>query len=73
MNADTRKLLEWLQEGCRLDDSRLVLQHIQKHLEEGKYKLPTDVENQIVHDFQSEDVVAAVKAVSEEPQSPTKP
>jgi len=51
MNADTRKLLEWLQEGCRLDDSRLLLQHIQKHLEEGKYKLPTDVENQIVHEF----------------------
>jgi len=25
MNADTRKLLEWLKEGCRLDDSRLLL------------------------------------------------
>lgn len=57
MVPDVKKLLEWLEDECQADDSRLLLQHIHKHLEEGKFKLPTDVENQIVHDFQGEDIL----------------
>jgi hypothetical protein len=47
----------------------LLLQHIHKHLEEGKFKLPTDVENQIVHDFQGEDVLNAVKNASKKEET----
>jgi hypothetical protein len=43
------------------DDQKLLLQNIQKHLEEGKFKLPTDSENQIVQEFCSEDVIASLR------------
>jgi len=54
-------LLEYLE---TIDDSKLLLQHIHKHLEEGKFKLPTDVENQIVQDFHGEDILNAVKELN---------
>jgi hypothetical protein len=56
------RLLEYLES---IDDSRLLLLHIQKQLEEGKFKLPTDVENQIVQDFHGEDVINAVKEMTD--------
>ncbi len=58
MQPDVTKLLEYL-DTC--DDSKLLLQNIQKHLEEGKFKLPIDTENQTVQEFASEDVVASLR------------
>ena len=52
------KLLDYL-DSC--DDQKLLLQNIQKHLEEGKFKLPTDVENQVVQEFCSEDVISSLR------------
>ena len=63
MQPDVNKLLEYL-DTC--DDSKLLLQNIQKHLEEGKFKLPIDTENQTVQDFASEDVVASLKLLQAE-------
>lgn len=52
------RLVAYLEE---IDDARLLLQHVQKHLDEGKFKQPTDAENQIVQDYASEDVLAALR------------
>jgi len=57
------KLLEYL-DNC--DDAKLLLQNIQKHLEEGKFKLPIDTENQTVQEFASEDVITSLKLMQTE-------
>jgi hypothetical protein len=48
VQPDMNRLMEYL-DTC--DDQKLLLQNIQKHLEEGKFKLPTDIENTVVQEF----------------------
>ena len=62
VSPDLPKLMAFLEKG----DQHVLLMHIQKHLEEGQFKLPTDTENQIVQDFCSEDLLASIKIMEEQ-------